>query len=404
MTSINELSEAFFRHNCLIEAMSERTVLYSRHVALGAKMFEFGGWEMPLWYTSIGDEHLTVRGGVGVFDASHMGKIIVDGDDACRDLERLLTRTVSKYPPGKCVYAHLLDDAGMIIDDLIVTVVSQTRCFVVCNASTRPKVMDWITKRGEGLEFTDVTRNYSCLAVQGPKAPELMGRIADKSLLLLKRYRGVMTDLVFPGNPLKGRGSAGFAAPISLLPRRNEGVNSFISRTGYTGEDGFEIFAPSVDTGFVWDQLLETGRDLGIKPIGLGARDTLRLEMCYLLSGHDFDGSQTPLQADAEFVIDWDHDFIGKKPLEEQKKGDYSRLVAFMSVGKGIPRDGYPLQSESGERIGKSTSGTMSPSLKVGIGMGYVPSAYSRPDTKISYEVGSRRVEAKVVAKPFIKR
>jgi aminomethyltransferase len=382
--------------------MPDRTVLYGRHVALGAKMFEFGGWEMPLWYTSIGEEHLTVREGVGVFDASHMGKLLIHGAGAEKEVERIATRRVSKYPPGKCAYAHLLDERGMIIDDLIVTKLSQNASFVVCNASTRPKVIDWISRQLRTSQFSDMTGDLSCLAVQGPKAAELISKIADPAVVGLKRYHGGLAKLGVNGET--GIGEAlDWATPIPLSSGE-AGAAAFVSRTGYTGEDGFEIFAPSAITGFVWDGLLRTGTDLGIKPIGLGARDTLRLEMCYLLSGHDFNGSQTPLQADAEFAVDWDHEFIGKGALEEQKGEDYSRLAAFVSIGKGIPRDGYPLLSESGERIGKSTSGTMSPSLKVGIGMGYLPSAHSKPGTRISYEVGSRSVEAKVVEKPFLRR
>ncbi len=385
--------------------MPDRTLLYSRHVALGARMFEFGGWEMPLWYTSIGEEHLAVRNDVGIFDASHMGKILVTGEGAGEDLGGLVTRNLAKYLPGKCVYAHLLDDQGRIIDDLIITKISKDDFFIVCNASTRQKVIAWISERKRPFRLKDITGGFSCLAVQGPKAAELMSRIASPAVLDLKRYHGGLTMLGLPGD-MKGDDQAfSWGERISLLTDRNMGgATAFVTRTGYTGEDGFEIFASSADTGFVWDGLLRTGTDLGIRPIGLGARDTLRLEMCYLLSGHDFDGSQTPLQADAEFVVDWDHGFIGKESLERQRTEEYSRLVAFISVGKGIPRSGYQLLSESGERIGKSTSGTISPSLKIGIGMGYVPPAYAKAGTIISYEVGNRSIEAKVIEKPFLKR
>lgn len=385
--------------------MPDRTVLYDRHVSLGAKMFEFGGWEMPLWYTSIGEEHLVVRNDAGIFDASHMGKILVTGEGAGESLGYLVTRNLSKYLPGKCVYAHLLDEQGRILDDLIVTKLSQDSFFVVCNASTRPKVIGWISARKMPFQLTDMTGDFSCLAVQGPKAAELMSRIASPAVMDLKRYHGGLTMLGLPGDMKEDGQAFSWGEKISLLTDRNMGgATAFVTRTGYTGEDGFEIFASSADTGFVWDGLLRIGTDLGIKPIGLGARDTLRLEMCYLLSGHDFDGSQTPLQADAEFAVDWDHEFIGKESLERQKTEEYSKLVAFVSVGKGIPRDGYQLLSESGERIGKSTSGTMSPSLRIGIGMGYVPPIHAKVGTKISYEVGSRSVEAKVVEKPFLKK
>lgn len=385
--------------------MESRTTLYEKHLALDAKMFEFGGWEMPLWYTSINDEHLAVRGAVGVFDVSHMGKLLVRGLGAGSGLQRLVTRTLSKYDSGKCVYALLLDEQGRILDDLILTKLAADDYFVVCNASTRPKVVDWIMRNGRSLELTDMTNSQSCLAVQGPKAVELMKRIADPAVMSLRRYHGGFTMLRFPHGRKTDADELGWGKAVSLVADKDEnGIPAFVTRTGYTGEDGFELFASSEDSGFIWDELLRLGQDLGIKPIGLGARDTLRLEMCYLLSGHDFDGSQTPLQADAEFAVDWDHEFVGKGALEVQKAGEYSRLVAFESVGKGIPRGGYPLLSESGERIGKSTSGTMSPSMKMGIGMGYVPSGYSVPGTRISYEVGMRSIEAKVVEKPFLRK
>ena len=383
--------------------MTERTVLYERHIAAGARMFEFAGWEMPLWYSSIKGEHIGVRSGVGIFDVSHMGKMLIRGADA--ELERILTRSLAKRLPGSCVYALLLDEGGRIIDDLIVLKVSQDCHFAVCNASMRAKVKAWIEERDDPLKLTDSTTEYSCIAVQGPKAAALIERIADPSVIGLGRYHGAFTMLRFPHGRSSDRALFDWSKPISLVAEGDaNGVSALVTRTGYTGEDGFEIFPSTKDAGFVWDELLKAGEPLSAVPAGLGARDTLRLEMCYPLSGHDFDGSQTPLQSGIEFAVDWDHDFIGKKSLLAQKGEKYSKLVPFESVGKGIPREGYPLSSDSGERMGRSTSGTLSPSLNVGIGMGYVSAGYASPGTKIFYEVGTRNIEAKVVEKPFLKK
>lgn len=379
--------------------MAERTPLYDSHVAAGAKMFEFGGWDMPIWYSSIQQEHMTVRNSVGVFDVSHMGKFLVKGSG----FEKLITRPLSKQAPGKCVYALMLDELGRIMDDLIVLKISDEVSFVVCNASMRRQVAQWMRVKGTALEIADMTPDLCCIAVQGPKAVDLLKKMADPAITSLGRYHGAYTMLRFPHGP-KGEPFV-WGGPISAVAESDlNGIPAIVTRTGYTGEDGFEIFASSAVTPFIWDGLLRLGADLLVSPAGLGARDTLRLEMCYLLSGHDFNGTQTPLQADIGFAVDWAHDFIGRGRLEEQKGGDFDRLAAFETVGKGIPREGYPLASVSGDRIGAATSGTMSPSLRTGIGMGYVPASSSLPGTKILYLVGTRSVEAKVAAKPFLKK
>lgn len=388
--------------------MANRTPLYETHGALNARMFEFGGWEMPLWYTSIVDEHMAVRNSVGIFDASHMGKLLISGRDCLGEFQRLVTRNLEKYAPGRCAYSHLLDGDGRIIDDTIVTIVSEDRLFVVCNASTREKVIDWIASNRPGFDMKDVTAEYCCLAVQGPKTVELLGSLMDKSKdpspLDMKRYHACLTKLVLPRSSQENKNEFSWARGIAVGFDQT-GIPALVSRTGYTGEEGIEIFARRDDTVRLWESILDLGKAHGMRPVGLGARDTLRLEMCYLLSGHDFNGAQTPLEADAEFAIDWDHDFIGKERLEEQKRaGGYQRLVAFESVGKGIPREGYAISTSNGERIGRVTSGTMSPVLKVGIGLGYVPEKCSGPGTEISYSIGERSVSARIVEKPFLKR
>jgi len=388
--------------------MANRTPLYEMHGALNARMFEFGGWEMPLWYTSIVDEHMTVRNAVGIFDASHMGKLLISGKECVKDFQSLVTRKLEKYAPGRCVYAHLLDGEGRIIDDMIITMISSDRLFVVCNAATRGKVVDWISSNSPRFDLKDVTMEYCCLAIQGPRMVELLDAVLDKSKdpspLDMRRYHACLTKLTLPRASREKMDEFSWARGIAI-GFDSPGIPAVVSRTGYTGEDGIEIFAMREDTLQVWKSLLELGKTHGMKPIGLGARDTLRLEMCYLLSGHDFDGSQTPLEADAEFAIDWDHEFVGKERLEEQKRsGGYRRLVAFESVGKGIPREGYRLLSSSGKIIGSVTSGTMSPMLKVGIGMGYVPEEFSKPGTEIAYSVGEKSIAARIVKKPFLKK
>lgn len=388
--------------------MANRTPLYEMHGALNARMFEFGGWEMPLWYTSIVDEHMAVRNAVGIFDASHMGKLLISGRNCTEEFQRLITRNLSKYAAGKCVYAHLLDGEGRILDDAIVTIISDDRLFAVCNAATREKVIDWISSSHPRFEMEDVTTEYCCLAVQGPKIVELLGSMMntakEPSPLDMKRYHACLTRLMLPRASVENKNEFSWAREIAVS-FDGIGIPALVSRTGYTGEDGIEIFARRDDAVRLWESILDLGKAHGIRPVGLGARDTLRLEMCYLLSGHDFDGTQTPLEADAEFAIAWDHDFVGKERLVEQKrKGGYRRLVAFESLDKGIPREGYEILSADREHIGKVTSGTMSPVLRIGIGMGYVPEKYAAPGTEISYAVGERRVSARIVEKPFLKR
>lgn len=386
-----------------LSPMVNRTSLYEEHVSLSAKMFEFGGWEMPLWYSSINEEHLNVRNNTGMFDVSHMGKMLITGANCQKIFERLVTRKLSAYPPGKCLYTLMLGEGGRVIDDMIVTNISSERIFVVCNAGTRERVMDWISHRKESLTLQDLTRDLACIAVQGPRTMEMLRDFMDPSIFSLKRYQAGFSALDIDGYEKESSDELQWARNLHI-GRPGEGVPALISRTGYTGEDGFEIFPRSRDARIIWRKFLEKGKAQSICPTGLGARDTLRLEKCYLLSGHDFDGTRTALEADAEFAIDWDHDFVGKNALEEKRKVPHDKLVAFESVDRGIPREGYQISDASAVQIGKVTSGTMSPCLGKGIGMGYVTASYSAQGTKIIYSVGSRRIEAEVVAKPFLKK
>lgn len=382
-----------------MRTVASRTPLYDRHLSLGAKMFEFAKWEMPLWYSSITDEHVAVRHGVGIFDVSHMGKILISGSTASDNLDWIMTREVSRSRPGKGVYSHLLKENGNIIDDLIVTRLSDDKFFVVCNAAKIDEILEWFLRKGERIQFNNFTEDYGCVAVQGPSAIDTIGKLLPVEGIDLRRFSAQYSRL-----EIAGQEEDYIDWATNLGDPGKKGVPALISRTGYTGEDGFEIFAKSRHLPHIWDELLKVGEEYSIHPCGLGARDTLRLEMCYLLSDHDFNGGQNPIETDTEFVIDWDHEFIGKDALVKRKENMSSRLTAFTSISRGIPREGYPLCREDGQHLGKVTSGTMSPCLKIGIGMGYLPMDLSEPCNKIFYGIGSRRVEAHVVDKPFMKR
>lgn len=381
--------------------MALRTALFDEHTALGAKMFQFAGWEMPLWYSTITEEHMAVRKRAGIFDVSHMGKILVEGDEAIERFDWLFTRALADPPIGKCLYSFLLDDSGCIVDDLIVTKVSERGFLVVCNAAMTGPVLDLLSRNG-GASVTDLTADFACLAVQGPASPEILSSFYS-GISDIKRFRAIMTRRTVPGWDAGDLEDAMPWASGIHSGDDSEGINLLVSRTGYTGEDGFEIITGNEHARGLWRQILEIGGEK-VSPCGLGARDTLRLEMCYLLSGHDFDGSQTPLEAGEEKAVDWNRDFRGKEALLKQKREVYPRLVPFISVGSGVPREGYGIYMPAKEEIGRVTSGTISPLLKKGIGMGYVVQEHSSPGSVLYYGAAERRIEASVVEKPFLMR
>jgi aminomethyltransferase len=379
-----------------------KTPLHEAHVSLGAKMVWFEGWDMPIQYSTIIDEHLTVRKKAGAFDVSHMGAFVIRGEDAGSLINHLSTNNVMRAPLGKCVYTHMLNDGGRILDDTIITVLGKDEFFMVPNAGTVQKMRNWIEEHLRGQELRDESQEIAKIAVQGPIAKEVVGQLTSFDLSNLKWFWGgfVRIDRVQgSGRPsstvlLKGR---------DMLNGSGGGVPAFVSRTGYTGEDGFEIFCENVDAVQLWDAILEKGKSFGLKPVGLGARDTLRLEKALLLSGTDFDGSQSSLQTGPQWVIDWDHDFIGKGTMVEQKaSGMYDKLVCMMCDGRGIPRHGYAIRSGS-DKIGMVTSGTLSPLLRKGISMGYVPLSMSKPGTKVEIEVRETIVPAEIMKPPFVK-
>jgi aminomethyltransferase len=375
--------------------MLKRTPLFAAHQKLGAKFVDFAGWEMPVQYTSITDEHLAVRNAAGIFDISHMGEVTVSGAAAPDFLNYVLTNDIRKIRAGEGQYTLMCNERGGVVDDLYVYCMSHGVYFMVVNASRVQADVAWLQKqqaqfpRGGELFMTDASHNYAAVAVQGPKVKDFIdGCIPGPSNCALRAVR--VTDL-------KKNEIGGF-------PFRGHDV--MVSRTGYTGEDGFEIIGNDQCIQGVWDALLEAGKPFGIKPCGLGARDTLRTEVCYPLYGHELDENTTPIEAGVGFFVALDKgDFIGRSVLADQKaKGITKKCVAFKTTDKcAPPRPHYPIWS-NGARIGEVVSGTQSPSLNIGIGMGYVPPEFAKAGTAIEIEVRGKRSPAVVVQKPIYKK
>ncbi len=384
-------------------ALMHKTPLHEEHVKLGAKMVWFAGWDMPIQYTTIIDEHTAVREHSGAFDVSHMGDFLIKGKHAGLVMNTLCTNDVQCQPVGRCVYAHILDDQGRILDDTIVTVLGEDEFFMVPNAATTEKMRKWVTGHTHGQEFHDMSLDLACIALQGPTAKDVLAQLttADFSKIAFfwagfARLDKIDAQGSDPRTPLiKGR---------KAMNGPGKGIVAFVSRTGYTGEDGFEIVCENADAVAVWRAVLEKGKQFGLKPIGLGARDTLRLEKSLLLSGTDFDGTQTSVQTGPGWVVDWKHDFIGKQVLVQQKAaGGYNKLVNIIAKDKGIPRHGYEILKE-GAKVGTVTSGTLSPVLKQGIAMGYVPLELAKANTAVQIKIRDNVINAEIVKPPFVKR
>jgi aminomethyltransferase len=356
---------------------AQQSPLYSEHLGLGARMIEFGGWEMPVYYTSITDEHTAVRERVGVFDISHMGEIEVRGGQASAWLNRLLTNNVQRLAVGEGQYTLLLNPAGGVIDDLIIYRLGEDHFFLVVNAAKTAEVLAWLYSHLEpGIEAVNSSDRFAALAVQGPLALQLL-----KSNDLIPSHNRIVH---FP-----------FA-----------GTNALVARTGYTGEDGFEIFFPVVAAQAVWRALLAQGRPFGIRPCGLGARDTLRLEACYPLNGADLGPEKTPLEAGlAPFVDLTKAEFVGRAKLQQQKEeGVPTRLMPLkLGLKSAPPRAHYPVLV-NGKRITELTSGTLSPTLGIGIALAYLPAAYAQMGREVEIDVRGRRFPATVSKKPLYKR
>jgi aminomethyltransferase len=380
-----------------------KTPLHDEHVALGAKMVWFAGWDMPIQYTTIIDEHMTVRHKSGAFDVSHMGDFIIRGDGAGDLVNKLCTNDIKDEPVGRCVYAHILDEQGRILDDTIVTVLGPDEYLMVPNAATTAKIRKWVEAHLRGQHFDDMSTDLAAIAVQGPTAKDVLAQLTTANLSSIKAFWGAFVGL--------DKITTESSAPKTHLLRdrkpingTGKGIAAFVSRTGYTGEDGFEIVCENADAVAVWSVVLEKGRVFGLKPIGLGARDTLRLEKGLLLSGTDFDGAQTSLQTGPGWVVDWTHDFIGRQALAQQKAdGKYDKLVCLEVEGRWIPRHGYEITAHE-KMIGHVTSGTLSPVLKKGIAMGYVPLDMSIVGTQVHVKVRDNLVLAGIVKPPFVKR
>lgn len=396
--------------------MALRTPLYPWHAAAGARLIEFGGWEMPLQYSGIIEEHLAVRRSVGLFDVSHMGKILVEGSSAHAFLDGLSANDVPTTP-GRARYTQLLRPDGTIIDDLIVTTLSSTQLFVVCNAGPRPAVLAWLeSHHPPDVRITDHTFTHLCLALQGPRAPALLQRFTTTSLADMKPFRGGAIDFhAAPGQPpgvgipveTEGwgwpSGDPLMAAAASSGPTATSGGSGFfVTRTGYTGEPGFELFPPAGPGQRVWEALLAAGTADGIRPIGLGARDTLRLEKGYLLSGQDFTGAQTPLEVNSAWIVKWDRPFLGRDALGAQKaRDDYRRLVGLRMTDRGIPRHECSVSAD-GTVVGQVTSGTMSPSLRVGIALASIDRDHASPGNAVQVDIRGTPHPAQVVRPPFL--
>ncbi len=358
------------------------TALTHRHEALGAKMVPFAGYMMPVQYEGVNAEHEVVREGVGVFDVSHMGEFLVSGAGALDLIQKVTSNDASVLTIGRAQYSCMPNGKGGVIDDLIIYKIKEEEYLLVVNASNIDKDWDWISSHNSfDATMRNLSDDYSLLAIQGPKAVEAMQSLTSIDLSEIKYYHFEVGD---------------FAGVDHVI----------ISATGYTGSGGFEIYCKNDIAEQVWDKVFEAGADFGIKPIGLAARDTLRLEMGFCLYGNDIDDTTSPLEAGLGWITKLaKDDFIDKDFLANQKEeGIKNKLVAFQMVDRGIPRHDYPIQDANGNVIGRVTSGTMSPSMKIAIGLGYVTKENSTVESEIFIEIRGKAIKAQVVKLPFYKK
>ena len=355
--------------------------LQEKHISLGAKMIEFAGYNMPVSYSGLNDEHATVRNAVGVFDVSHMGEFILKGENALDLIQRVTSNDASVLTDGKAQYSCLPNGKGGIVDDLLVYRIDERTYMLVVNASNIDKDWNWINSHNtKGVDMKNISDKTSLLAVQGPKALETLQKLTSVKLADIPYYS--FTKGVFCGCE-----------------------NVVISNTGYTGAGGFEIYFDNEHAGKIWDAIFEAGKEFGIKPIGLGARDTLRLEMGFCLYGNDIDDTTSPLEAGLGWITKFTKDFTDKNYLLAQKeKGLTKKLVGFEMIDRGIPRHGYPIVDAAGNNIGVVTSGTQSPTLNKAIGMGYVKTELAKSDSEIFIEIRDKKIKAVVTKIPFLKK
>lgn len=358
--------------------MIKNTALTDVHIQLNAKMVPFAGYNMPVSYEGINAEHDTVRNAVGVFDVSHMGEFILKGDKALDLIQYVTSNDAAQLYDGRVQYTCLPNGKGGIVDDLLVYRVDEKTYMLVVNASNIEKDWNWISKHNTfGVDMKNISGGTSLLAIQGPKALDVLQKLTDVKLADIPYYHFA-----------KGK----FAGIENIV----------LSNTGYTGSGGFEIYFDNEDANKIWDAIFAAGAEYGIKPIGLGARDTLRLEMGFCLYGNDIDDTTSPLEAGLGWVTKFNKDFIDKDFLLNQKeKGLTKKLVGFEMIDRGIPRHDYEIVDEAGTVIGKVTSGTQAPTLQKGIGMGYVKTANAKMGSEIFIKVRDKALKAKIVKTPF---
>ena len=357
----------------------KKVALNDIHEKLGAKMVPFAGYNMPVRYSSDKEEHLTVRNNVGVFDVSHMGEFFLEGPDALDLIQSVTSNDAAKLVKGQAQYSCLPNEHGGIVDDLLVYKMEEEKYMLVVNASNIEKDWNWIKQYNtKGVKMENLSDSMSLFAVQGPRATEVLQPLTGVSLNEIRFYTFVVDE--FAGVP-----------------------DVIISATGYTGAGGFEIYVDNEHAPRVWDKIMEAGRPLNIKPIGLGARDTLRLEMGFCLYGNDIDDTTSPHEAGLGWITKYTKEFTNWENLKKQKEeGIKRKLVGFTMVDKGIPRQDYEIRNEGGETIGRVTSGSLSPGLNIGIGLGYVTKEYSKPDTAIYIAIRNKVLKAVVKKLPLI--
>ncbi len=359
----------------------KNTALTQTHITLGAKMVPFAGYNMPVSYSGLNDEHATVRNAVGVFDVSHMGEFILKGENALKLIQKVTSNDASVLTDGKAQYSCLPNETGGIVDDLLVYRIDEKTYMLVVNASNIEKDWNWIADHDTfGVEMHNISEKTSLLAIQGPQATATLQKLTSVNLSEIPYYSFVKGTFC--------------------------GVdNVIISNTGYTGAGGFEIYFENEDADKIWKAIFDAGQEFGIKPIGLGARDTLRLEMGFCLYGNDIDDTTSPIEAGLGWITKFTKEFTNRAAIEKQKtEGVTKKLVGFEMIDRGIPRHDYQIADANGTIIGKVTSGTQSPSLNIALGMGYVNTEFSKAGTEIFIMIRDKAIKAKVCKIPFLKK
>ncbi|WP_307439079.1 MULTISPECIES: glycine cleavage system aminomethyltransferase GcvT [unclassified Paenibacillus] len=362
--------------------MLKRTPLFPIYAEHGARVIDFGGWELPVQFAGIQKEHDAVRQQAGLFDVSHMGEVRVSGEDALPFLQKITTNDVSKLEAGQCQYSLMCYPTGGVVDDLLVYKLGDNNYMLVINASNIDKDVEWMQQNLTGsVELTNVSDETAMLALQGPHAEQILAKVTDAPIQSLKSFR--------------------FLQDVEV-----SGIQALVSRTGYTGEDGFELYVDKDDAIKLWNLLLSADQNLSLVPVGLGARDTLRFEARLPLYGQELSKDITPLEAGLSFFVKLDKgDFIGRDVIAEQKaNGTPRKLVGIEMVERGIPRPHYAVFNKDGQQIGEVTTGTQSPTFKTNVGLALIDSAYSTVGTELNVEIRGAQVKAKVVATPFYKR